>query len=97
MATFKLLCTSNDVEAYIRLEEKLVGVSWECIEGAEVWGTPWKGTALGPLLADGSMQLSTTDYLYDCKALKLDAEGTGDHQMATGTFPEGTFNWKVVA
>lgn len=97
MSIYTLLCTNGEQVANLRLEEGLVGVSWMCVEGVPVWGDPAKGRSLGPLIANGDMQLSLMVILTDCGNLSTGKTGDGERiGDSGGSFPAGTFKWKVV-
>lgn len=89
-----LNCKSGNQETKLKLSENLAFPSWECLDGADVWGTPYKGNTLSGNLTSGYVQLSIGVTLEDVKNLKVGSVGTGNRiDTNDGTFPEGEFSW----
>ena len=71
--------------------------AWECLDGAAVWGTPYKGRCMSPNLTGGHIELSVNTMLSDWSA-HVGAQGGGYKlDENDGSFPTGDFSWECVS
>lgn len=96
-----LKCKSDDQETKLSLSEKLLSPGdWACLDGAKVWGTPYKGTYIGGAATNGHIDLSSAgSYLEGVENLIAgESEGTGYKTSDDGgSFPDGAFTWECVS
>lgn len=96
MPEFTIHCSHDGEVATLRLSSTVLFPSWECIEGAPVWGDLYKGKMLPPT-PTGDLDLSGTALIYDWKDVMVGSTGTGDKLSDMGTFPEGNFTWECTS
>jgi hypothetical protein len=96
VSSYKLLITNGISETSLMLIEGIFGIEWECLDGEEVWGIPFKGRSFGPIMANGYIQLTDGDLIEGFIKPKKGVTGKGTHGYSNGgTFPEGEFEWEV--
>lgn len=98
---FMIECTNGAQTATILLTSStMVLWNWECKEGEDVWGSPFKGT-LGSNLVNGgggTVPLGNAAATLDgFTNVSAGTTGTGDRiGNIGGSFPLGQFDWECI-